>query len=51
MLGETGIIGFIFEVVMMWSIIYTCFRAGRRNLNNVVAATAFIIPSRFLTIL
>lgn len=47
MLGETGIIGFIFGVVMMWSIIYTCFRAGRRNHNNVVAATAFIIPFAF----
>lgn len=44
LLGENGIIGLIAGVVMMWSIIVTCFIAGRKNKANVVAATAFVIP-------
>ncbi len=44
LLAETGIIGFIFGSVMMWSMIITCLGARRRNPDNVLAATAFIIP-------
>ncbi|MCE2517539.1 MAG: O-antigen ligase family protein [Alphaproteobacteria bacterium] len=44
LLGENGIIGLIAGTVMMWSIIATCFIAGRRNKANVVAATAFVVP-------
>ena len=47
LLAETGIIGFVFGVVMMWSIIFTCLKAGIRNRDNVVATTAFIIPLAF----
>ncbi len=44
MLGETGIIGLIFGIVMMWSMIATSFILGRKNKGNVFAATAFVIP-------
>ncbi len=43
-LGENGIIGLVFGTVMMWSMIVTSFISGRRNKNNVVAATAFVVP-------
>jgi len=44
MLGETGIIGFIFGTVFLWSIIITLFKAGWRNRENVVLATAWVVP-------
>ncbi len=44
MLGETGIIGFIFGVIFLWSIIFTCFKASWRNRDNVVLATAWVVP-------
>ena len=44
MAGETGIIGLIFGTVFLWSIIWTCFRASLRNRDNVMLATAWIVP-------
>ena len=44
MLGETGIIGFIFGTVFLWSIIITLFKAGWRHRENVVLATAWVVP-------
>ena len=44
MLGETGLIGFITGTIFLWSIIVTCFRASLRNRDNVVLATAWIVP-------
>ena len=44
MLGETGIIGFIFGTIFLWSIIVTCFRAGWRHKDNVILATAWVVP-------
>lgn len=47
LLAETGIIGFIFGVIMMGAIFVACVKAGLRNPKNVVAATAYIIPLAF----
>ena len=44
MLAETGIIGLIFGTIFLWSIIVTCFKASWRNRDNVVLATACIVP-------
>ena len=44
MLAETGVLGFITGVFMICTIIWTLFRAGRANNQNVAAATAFIVP-------
>ena len=44
MLAETGILGFATGVFMICTIIWTLFRAGRSNRQNIVAATAFIVP-------
>ena len=45
--GETGLVGLTTGTIFMLSIVWTCFKAGRRNRDNVVAATAFIIPLSF----
>lgn len=42
--AETGLIGLAAGVVMIGSLIWFCFISGVKNRNNVVAATAFIIP-------
>ena len=42
--GETGIIGLITGVVMLWSIVVVCFRNGLQNRDNVIVATSFVIP-------
>ena len=44
MLGETGIIGFVFGTVFLWSIIVTLFKAGLRHRENIVLATAWVVP-------
>ena len=44
MLAETGVLGFATGVFMICTIIWTLFRAGRTNKQNVAAATAFIVP-------
>ena len=44
MAGETGIIGLIFGTIFLWSIIWTCFRASWKNRDNVMVATAWIVP-------
>jgi O-antigen ligase len=43
-LTETGVIGLIAGTVMIISIIWAAFVGWRKNRNNVVAATAFVIP-------
>jgi len=43
-LTETGIIGLITGSVMIISIIWAAFAGWRKNRDNVVAATAFVIP-------
>jgi O-antigen ligase len=44
LLLETGVIGFLLGVLFLWSIIWKCFKQSLINRNNVVAATAWIIP-------
>ena len=44
LLGETGLIGFAFGVVFMWSIIWACARPALRDRSNVVVATMWIVP-------
>jgi len=43
-LTETGVIGLITGSVMIISIIWAAFAGWRKNRDNVVAATAFVIP-------
>ena len=43
-LAETGILGFAAGVFMLYTIVWTVFRAGRTNNQNVVSATAYIVP-------
>ena len=44
MLAETGILGFAAGLFMISAMIMSLFRAGRANKQNVVAATAYIVP-------
>ena len=44
MLAETGILGFAAGLFMISTMVITLFRAGRTNNQNVVAATAYIVP-------
>ena len=44
MAGETGIIGLVTGTIFLWSIIITLFRASWRNRDNVVLATAWVVP-------
>ena len=44
LLGETGIIGFIFGTIFLWSIIITLFKASFANRDNVLVATAWVVP-------
>ena len=44
MLAETGVLGLIAGLVMIFAMILSLFRAGRANNQNVVAATAYIVP-------
>ena len=44
MAAETGSIGLILGTVFLWSIIWACFRASWGNRNNVVLATAWVVP-------
>ena len=43
-LAETGFVGFFTGIIMIGSIIWATFKAGLQNRDNVVAATAFVIP-------
>ena len=42
--AETGIIGLLLGLIMFASIIWTCFRARRKNFECPMAATAFVVP-------
>ena len=44
MLGETGLIGFVFGVLFLGSIIWACARPAIRASSNVVIATMWIVP-------
>ena len=44
LLTETGIIGLITGSLMIISITWAVFIGWRKNRNNVVAATAFVVP-------
>jgi len=44
LLAETGIIGLLFGVVFLWSIVGTCFWAAMKDRRNVVLATAWVVP-------
>lgn len=44
MLAETGIIGLFFGVIFLGAVIWFCFRASFRNRDNVVLATAWVVP-------
>jgi O-antigen ligase len=43
-LTETGVIGLIAGTSMISSIVWAAFIGWRKNRNNVVAATAFVVP-------
>ena len=43
-LAETGILGFVAGLFMIFALVITSFRAGRANNQNVAAATAYIVP-------
>lgn len=43
-LTEVGVLGFIAGVIMICSIIWICFVGRQKNRNNVVTATAFVVP-------
>lgn len=42
--AETGIFGLITGTVFLWSIVWRCFQAGLRNRDNILIATAWVIP-------
>jgi len=44
LLTETGVIGLVTGSVMILSIIWAAFAGWRKNRDNVVAATAFVVP-------
>ena len=44
MAAENGIFGLITGTLFLWSIIWTCFKSGRKNKQNILAATAWVIP-------
>ena len=44
LLVETGVIGLILGVVFLWSIIWTTFKSSLARRQNVVSATAWVIP-------
>jgi hypothetical protein len=44
LLTETGIIGLVTGSLMIISIIWAAFAGWRKNRDNVVAATAFVVP-------
>ena len=44
MLAETGIFGFFAGLFMISTMVTSLFRAGRANNQNVVAATAYLVP-------
>ena len=47
LLAETGIIGLIMGSLMFFSIISTCYRARKIDMNCPMNATAFVIPLAF----
>ena len=46
-LSETGILGAIFFLLMLYYIFQTCFKARKLNKNCIMSCTAFIIPLSF----
>ena len=44
LLTETGIVGLVTGSLMIISIIWATFAGWRKNRDNVVAATAFVVP-------
>ena len=44
MAAETGIVGLVLGTIFLWSIVWTCFRASWGNRENVVIATAWVVP-------
>ena len=44
MLAETGIIGLVFGVIFLSAIVWFCFQASLKYRENVVVATAWVIP-------
>ena len=44
MAGETGVIGLITGTIFLWSIIWLCFKVGWRHRDNVIVATAWVVP-------
>lgn len=47
LLGETGIIGLIFGTIFICSLIWTCFSAALCGRENIVVATAWVVPFAF----
>lgn len=47
LLSETGIIGLVIGAVFLWSIVWRCFRIYLKERDNVVVATAWIVPFAF----
>ena len=47
LLAENGIVGLIFGCVMLGSILFVCFQGWLKNRDNVLSATAFVMPLGF----
>ena len=47
MLGETGILGAVAGTLFLWSMIVWCFRTGWRQRQDLVLATAWVVPFAF----
>lgn len=46
-LSETGLIGLVFALLMVFSITWTCFKAKIAAPTDVLAATCFVVPFAF----
>ena len=44
LLVETGIIGLVLGTVFLFSMVWACLVSGLRNQENIVKATAFVVP-------
>lgn len=44
LLAETGVIGMLTGTIFLWSIVWFCFSARKQSPDNVLVATAFIVP-------
>ncbi|MDC1382703.1 O-antigen ligase family protein [Candidatus Puniceispirillum sp.] len=44
LLAETGVVGFLFGVVFLWSLVWKCLKTGWKMEKNLVLSSAWIVP-------